>query len=492
MPAPLHRRLLTAIRSSGFFQPGDCAGVAVSGGGDSVALLFLLDELKQQLGLRLAVLHFNHLLRGQESDADEQFTAGLARQLALPFYRQSQDAAAVARGASRNLEETARELRYAFFQRMVAQGLVTRVATAHTLDDQAETVLGRILRGTGLTGLAAVREVRGVVVRPLLTFRRQELRQWLASRGLAWREDATNHDPRRLRSRLRHSLLPLLAREYSPSIPRRLAGLAILAQEDECFWQSLLDDCFRRYAHSTTGNSIQLEASDLLSPLDAIAGPFSRNPPLAQRSLAGRLVVRIVQALAPGGRLGAKHIHRVLELAASGVSGDRLHLPQGVLVRREFGAVIFSLKQPGTPKNKETAELRTAYEYTVELPQQGSASVIIEELGMRYSLNLIDWPLQRGDTIESPMEALDAGLLQAPLVMRSWRPGDAYRPLGRRAVRKLKRMFLAARIPQAQRASWPVLTSQGKLAWVKGMPAAVEFAASPSTTRGLVIREERQ
>src|SRR5580658_1721704 len=164
MLTSLHRRVLTAIRSHGLFHAGDCAGIAVSGGGDSMALLFLMNDLRLELGLRLAVLHFNHRLRGAESDADEEFTVGVAaRELSLPFYREAQDMVTVAPGKSRNIEEAARQLRYDFFERVAAAGQVTRVATAHTLDDQAETVLGRILRGTGVAGLGAIREIRGLV-----------------------------------------------------------------------------------------------------------------------------------------------------------------------------------------------------------------------------------------------------------------------------------------------------------------------------------------
>jgi tRNA(Ile)-lysidine synthase len=487
MLTSLHRRVLTAIRSHGLFHAGDCAGIAVSGGGDSMALLFLMNDLRLELGLRLAVLHFNHRLRGAESDADEEFTVGVAaRELSLPFYREAQDMVTVAPGKSRNIEEAARQLRYDFFERVAAAGQVTRVATAHTLDDQAETVLGRILRGTGVAGLGAIREIRGLVVRPLLGVGRDELREFLVSRGLRWREDATNLDETRLRARLRHSLLPLLARDYASGVSVRLAELARLVQGEERFWGGLVEGCFSTHVRSGR-DSISMDARDLLVPLGAKEGSFAAQSD-AQHALAGRLVTRIIQALAPSSRLSARQINKVLGLASSGESNDRIQLPDGVLARREFEQIHFSRCAQAEPG--ETKRSPTAYEYNVELPNRGATSVSVMELGKRYSLKLIDWPPSQGDTIDSPLEVLDAERLRSLLVLRNWWPGDAYRPIGRRAARKVKVMFLAARIPQADRPSWPVLTSGGKVAWVKGMPAAEEFAAGPKSAVGLVIQEE--
>jgi tRNA(Ile)-lysidine synthase len=486
MLTSLHRRVLTAIRKHGLFRAGDCAGIAVSGGGDSMALLVLINDLRWELGLRLAVLHFNHRLRGAESDADEEFAAGATRDLLLPFYRESQDVKAAARSKSGNIEEAARQLRYAFFERAAAAGQVTRVATAHTLDDQAETVMGRILRGTGVAGLGAIREIRGLVVRPLLSIERTELREFLVSRGVKWREDATNLDETRLRARLRHSLLPLLKRDYSPRVSVRLAELARLVQAEERFWEALTEDSFRRHAQAGE-DSISMEVRDLLLPLGAKDGlPMAQME--AQYALAGRLVTRISRTLAPSCRLSARQINQVLGLASSGESSHRIQLPDGVLVRREFSQIRFS-RRPQT-ESGEAERLPATYEYSVELPARGATLVSVMELGKRYSLKLIDWPGRRGDTIDRPLEVLDADRLGAPLVLRNWRPGDAYRPLGRSTARKLKVTFLGARIPQADRASWPVLTSGGKVAWVKGMPAAHEFAAGSETATGVVIREE--
>ncbi len=177
----LSRRVLDAIARQRMFGAGDRVGVAVSGGADSVALLHLLEDLRPTLGMNLAVLHFNHQLRGAESDADEQFVASLASQLSLELFTSREDVASVARANGWNLEDAGRRLRYAFFSSVADAGHVVRVAVAHTADDQAETVLARLLRGTGPAGLASIYPVKGCIVRPLLGIRRHELRADLGS-----------------------------------------------------------------------------------------------------------------------------------------------------------------------------------------------------------------------------------------------------------------------------------------------------------------------
>ena len=212
----LENRVLETIRRGRMLVPGDRAGVAVSGGADSVALLRMLESLRDRLGITLIVVHFNHKLRESESDADARFVEALARTRGLECIGGCEDVAAAAAANKWNLEDAARRLRYAFFERMIAEGRATRVVVAHTADDQAETVLAHILRGTGPTGLAGIYPAVGSVVRPLLGERREDLREYLRQLGQDWREDSTNRDLSKQRARIREQLLPLLERDFSP------------------------------------------------------------------------------------------------------------------------------------------------------------------------------------------------------------------------------------------------------------------------------------
>src|ERR1700738_29336 len=206
----LRETALSTIETHGMLHSGDRVGIAVSGGADSVGLLLLMLELRKKLGIVPSVVHLNHKLRGRASDKDEEFVAKLAAKHKLPLHTERIDVALSAKRARSNLEDSARRARYGFFLRLVERGDVDKVAVAHTADDQAETVLAHILRGTGLAGLGGIHPVAGHVMRPLLEVRRAELRAYLRAKKQAWREDATNRDVTRTRARIRRKLIPLL------------------------------------------------------------------------------------------------------------------------------------------------------------------------------------------------------------------------------------------------------------------------------------------
>src|SRR5262249_32174373 len=236
-----------------FSRPGDRVAVAVSGGADSVALLLLLLELREGLGIVLSVVHFNHQLRGKASATDEKFVAMLAAKHKLEFHSTSADVAKQAKKEQANLEDAARRSRYDYFRSLVDSGVCTRIADAHTADDQAETVLAHILRGTGLAGLGGIHPVAGPVVQPLLTFPRSELLAFLRHKNHSWREHVTNRDTKRMRARFRKNLLPLLENQFQPAIVGHLATLADLAREDEAFLDALVEDKFATIVHKSDG-----------------------------------------------------------------------------------------------------------------------------------------------------------------------------------------------------------------------------------------------
>ena len=292
MRTALEQRVLDFIRESRMASAGDRVGVAVSGGADSVALMRLLESLRDELGVALVVIHFDHMLRDEESDRDAGFVEELARASRLEFVSAREDVRAAAADNGWNLEEAARRLRYGFFDRVLSHQKATRIAVAHTADDQAETVLGHIIRGTGPTGLASIYPIvdlpsGGAIVRPLLQIRRAELRDYLHERGQGWREDATNADQTRLRARIRSQLLPILESEFSPGIVQHLGDLARFAREEESFWSALVADRLAKYAKVTSGahseraeTTQSISACDLLSPFTfgGVASTPDRTP----------------------------------------------------------------------------------------------------------------------------------------------------------------------------------------------------------------------
>lgn len=487
MISPLHRRVLATIRRYRLLEAGERVGVAVSGGADSVALLRILEGLRDKLGISLCVLHFNHQLRGAESDADEAFVRALAQTSSLQCFSARQNVAVEAKRHGWNLEDAGRRLRYEFFSRIAQETGASKIATAHTADDQAETVLARIIRGAGLKGIGSIQPKREFIIRPLLDVRRQELREYLAERGQGWREDASNQDLRQLRARLRHQFLPRLEKDFSSAIVERLCGLSDLARSEDAFWTAFIQERFECLVKEPAPG-FSIRAHDLLSPVQFSPTKISPecNPSLA---VTGRLIRYMHSRISGGeGQISRKDVERVIEFAMKARSGRHLELPGNVRVEREFDRLVFRLegKRARMAAHHRTSAVSLSYEYEVKLPSAGLATVSIPELGRSLCLKLIDWPKRERDT-RCDKNVLDAERLSSPLVIRNWKPGDAYRPFGRMQRRKLKQMFLAERVAVTERALWPVLTSAGRVVWAERMPVAAEFSASERTRIGLQI-----
>jgi tRNA(Ile)-lysidine synthase len=495
MRTVLEQSVLHHIRAAQMIVPGNRIGVAVSGGADSVALLRILQDLREELGITLLVVHFDHMLRGKDSQADAQFVKDLAGTLNLEIVTASEDVSAAAALQGWNLEDAARRLRYAFFENVCAAGHATHIAVAHTTQDQAETVLAHLIRGSGPTGLAGIYPKIGFVIRPLLATQREDLRDYLKSLNQSWREDASNRDIKRQRARIREQLIPLLENNFAPTIVSHLGELARLSREEELFWSTIVEDRFAAFVRRGE-NETAVRVRDLLTPLELNSGR-SLDPDVdkpsnhkALRPLTERLIRRLYQSIRGDRKdLTAEHVEQIIRLATEQTSGRRLELPGGIVVERSFDNLVFSRAQKTAPiGSEETLVLPHRYQYVVSVPDHGAAVVSVPELASCFRLKVIDWTLQPRDT-KSAGQALDADLLRAPLILRNWRPGDAYRPRGRRHIQKLKQMFLQNRIPGHERGLWPVLECEGQVIWTRGMPPAIEFCARERTLVGVFIEE---
>ena len=483
------------------FRPGDRIGIAVSGGADSVALLHLLLELQRQLGVVLSVAHFNHQLRGRASDDDEKFVSKLAERYGLEFHAGRANVASKAKQQKLNLEDAARRARYGFFSCLVKEGKVTQVAVAHTADDQAETVLAHILRGTGLAGLGGIHPVSEQIVRPLLQIRRATLRVYLKERKQTWREDATNRDTAKLRARIRKTLLPILEKHFQPATVEHLSALAQFAREDDAYLE-FAAEMRARVLSEKTDRTIRIHVRELQCLPKRGKIKSSDIDPLLKlrtRSLTRRMVRHIVkQVKTRAGELGARHVEAVLDLAERAESGKLLQLPGGVEVRRDRDSLLFraigqsreanpvrtTAKQPARGAPNPPKE----FEYSIDFSGSGIA-IEVPCLACVFRFTRIDWPAKRGET-SSLGPVLDERALRLPLVLRNWRPGDRFRPAGHRQAHKLKRLLNEKRVSRWEREGWPVLTTAGVLAWARGFPVAAEFAANELTQAGIAIAEE--
>jgi tRNA(Ile)-lysidine synthase len=443
-----HNTIAATIERHNMLARGRRIGVAVSGGADSVFLLRALHEL----GLAAAVLHVNHKLRGADYGLDETFVAELARALGLPFHTATRP---VPEG---NLEQEARRSRYAFFLEIVGAGKCDAVATGHSLDDQAETVLSRFLRGAGTAGLSGIRPTtREGIIRPLLGVRREAIRTWLRDRNLPWREDCTNAQTEFLRNRLRHDLMPQLA-TLNPSLPEVLASTADWARAEESWWETQLD--------RLEPEIFQIQPEVVLFQ----TARFLTQPVAVQRRLLRRGIERVRGSLRA---IDFRHIEAIRHLAESREGSGRIQLPN-LDIYRSFDWL--RLAPVG---------------YDSRLPRDFEASLaapgvtVVPDRGLIVEMELVLPPA----VYNRQMDVLDWGRCESLLTVRNWRPGDSYTPAGRSGAEKIKTLFQENRVPLWEH--WPVIVQGDSIVWAREFGVAGEFAARPDSTRLLAIRESQ-
>ena len=431
----------------GMLPPGSRVIAAVSGGADSTCLLHTLRELGAPVA---GVAHVNHLLRGQESDEDEEFVATITNKMRLPCFIRRE-----ASPPGGNLEQSLRRIRGKFFSSLVAGQRATHVALGHTQDDQAETVLFRLLRGSGITGLAGILPVTAEgLIRPLLDVTHQQTTAFLRERKLPWREDSSNPSLRFRRNRLRHQLLPQLRQDWNPQLTTRLAQLAALAYQEEREWAGQVA---RAAAQSLRFSAGAVEA-DLTQ--------FLQNSLAVQRRL---LRFATKQALGHLRGLGFGHIERILDLANQVRGTGRIQAP-GLEVRRSFDWLRIS--PPGEPTAIETRAVRIPGVY----PLPGGYL----RLGF-----------ERGEP-HHPCDTLKESVAAMQLELRGWRPGDQCAPVGSRRTRKLHDLFQDARIPSWRRSSWPILSIKNgsEIIWTRMFGPGQEYSEANEAAGAVRIREE--
>ena len=445
-------------------RPGDRLAVAVSGGADSVALLRALLELRDEFGIVIAVAHFHHGIRGPEADADQQFVADLAMHFGLVRHSGSGNVPAYARERGLSIETAARELRHNWFAQLVAEGKADKIATAHTRDDQAETVLMRVLRGSGGSGLAGIAPWHSEknLVRPLLQTSRRQVEEYLGNLKQPWREDSSNLSPAHTRNRVRHQLLPRLEQDFNPSIRQNLADLGEIARAEAEYWEHELDTILprvlRRGKPSRSGRSTSGEDTGILA-LD-IQG--MKSLPLAVQ----RHVLRWIAGqfnLSPDFR----HIQELTDLISAKKPAKRIALPGGVSVTRTFRELQFDPEQGN--------DRITSYSWPLNVPGE----VAISCLGSTIRARIIS-PDAAQIPGYNPASLLDRALIHSELIVRNWRAGDRYLPVHAQSPRKVKELLQPGRLGRhltpSEREAWPVIESAGQIVWLRGFPVAAAFA----------------
>lgn len=454
----LEARVLRTIREYDMIRPGDRVLVAVSGGADSMALLLSLHALGPILGCTLDVAHLNHSLRGPEGDEDEDFVRRASRELDLTFYSEVIDVKGRAEREKQNLEQAAREERYAFLRRTARSSGSNRVAVGHNQNDQAETILFRFLRGSGVEGLSSIYPVVGrQLIRPLIECPRKSILHYLEKRRCAYREDSSNRDMIYSRNRIRLELIPYLERHFNPGLTETVAREAATMRETWDLLQSLAEkscDAISRPVDGGVGISVQAVKA--------------LHPALQKEVL--RCALKRSKGDLKG--IGRVHIEQVLRLCHRARGGERVRLPQETIAIRQFDDLLLLCPQPETGKG---------YRYELQVPGQCRIPEVRAQI--RAEISSEPWHPREGE--HRRRAYLDPSTLQTPLTIRSRLPGDRY---GGATHRKIKKMLIDGKIPLHERNSLPVVVSDGNVIWIPGFRPSKEYGAE-KTAQTVVILE---
>lgn len=428
-------------------------GVAVSGGADSVALLRLVASLAPRHGWQINVLHVNYGLRGEESQGDATFVRLLAEELSCPIEVLRVEPTATD-------ENTLRRLRYDWFTSLSFDA----VLTGHTLEDQAETVLFRLLRGTGPQGLAGILpHTEEGLYRPLLAVSRQHLREWLRQNGFVWREDSSNALLHYSRNRIRWELMPLLQSHWNPSIENGLAQLAEVSRADEEWLATLSGSALDALSHRE-GQGLVLDGRALAAT------------PLGLRRRLLRLAIARVKGDLSG--ITFPHIEAALALLEQTEGSGRIQAA-GVDLMRSFDWLrVIRLEDLGSLDDRN---FRLPFDPTLplEIPASGGSLHPTLQKQCQYNEEVcnLDWTrLQHAIGPEGRLE------------VRNWRPGDAYLRAESGKLDKLKELFQIHRVPLWQRRSWPILVLRDNPIWSRQFGPAAEWAAKDDANEVLLLR----
>ncbi|HUX28393.1 MAG TPA: tRNA lysidine(34) synthetase TilS [Terracidiphilus sp.] len=435
-------------------KPGLRLAVGLSGGADSVALLRALAQRSRELGLVLHAAHLHHGLRGAEADADLAFARDLAARHSLPFHEARVDTAAAAQPdpatgkAAETIEEAARSLRYRWFRELMAAGEVEAVATAHTLDDQAETVLAKFLRGAWTEGLSGIHPViefpEGRILRPLLATSRAQVEAFLRELGQDWREDSSNRHLTFTRNRIRHELLPLLE-GWNPRLRAHLAQMAELARDEDAWWQAELTRLAPQLI--LPGRPVRGGGRAAAEGLAIDVTRLAALPPALQR----RLLRHAAEQLGAVTDFAATEAMRTLALA--GRAGQKRELAQGLRAERTHRELRLTVQPAVSAANLAGG---TAAEYAVTIPGE----IVAPAFGTRLRIE-VDAPAAKNGV---PVQTSKTGAL-----LRSWKPGDRVRVRYSSGPRKVKEVLERLRVTGTGRTHWPVLEVDGRIVWMRGV-----------------------
>ncbi len=416
---------------------GEKVIVGLSGGPDSVFLLHVLNELSREFKLSLIAMYVDHGLRPEEVPAELEFCKKLSEDISVPFYSERVDVKGLAEREGLSIQEAGRLLRYDAFERRALIEKADRIATGHHMNDQAETLLINLIRGTGRRGLSGIPPVRGKFIRPLLCLKKDDILGYLNAKKITFIEDTSNKTDKYLRNKIRKRLLPLLE-EFNPSIVETLSGTSDTLRLEEEYLNIKTTKFLMRIISRKADDELEL----FLSPLENIEDV------ILKRAL--RWVIGETRGLRGIGRV---HIDDIVDLIRKGDSGDRIYLPDNYRVIKGYSTLVITARKP----------LRLG-QYSLEPPGE----VVLKEAGLVLKAEFVDGREGEISPDGKLVAVFDPESLTFPLRIRPRMDGDSFHPFGMRGEKKLQDFFVDEKIPRDERDRVPLVVSGDEIIWVVG------------------------
>lgn len=427
-------KVTKTLKKYDMLTQGEKVVLGVSGGADSVAMLYALNELIG-FGLELIVAHLNHGIRGDEAKRDAEFVKETAKNLGLTFVYGEVDTPKYKEESGLTLEDAARTLRYNFFDQVLAKHYATKLATAHTLDDQAETVLMRLIRGSGSKGLSGIPPVSNNIIRPLIDTSRDEIEQFLKSKSISWINDSTNESKEFLRNKIRLDLLPEL-KTYNPQIKEALSRTADILRYEEEFISNEAGKHFEKI--------FNVNKSELIGDL-----AYYRN---VQKPLRFNLLRQAVEKIAGSLKnVSSIHLTNADDFLLSDNPSGEIEIPEGIVIVKGYDTILVTKK----------SELEHEFKYTIQAPGKWSFNEFAIEIEYVKTQGL--------DENDESVAYFDPETVEFPIEVRSFKPGDSFSPLGMTSSKKLQDYFTDIKFPQFMRSRVPLLFSKGEIMWIGGI-----------------------
>ncbi len=448
-PKQMYERVLNTIREYALIEKGEQVLVGVSGGADSMVLLYILHRLRKRLDLRLHVAHLNHRLRGAEAERDAEFVRCFSEQLGIPCTIESRNVPEHIRKSKLSPQDAARQVRYQFFEALGKQIGAQKIATAHHADDQAETFLLALIRGAGIHGLGGIQPIsKGNIIRPLLSVTRDQVEAYARTEGLQWVVDSSNACRKYVRNGIRLDLLPLLQQQFNPAIVKRLTEYAQLFREDAFFIDKI--------ARKQYNQICKREHESIKIHLEG----FAQQDCTIQRAIIYKAFQELTGARH---QLETCHVRAVLNLFTKKDTGKRLSLPKHLSAVRSYEWGVLQCADVLKPdKFSKTCQVALA------IPGRMKFADVDIETNLAQPCTPDSCLGENKQSQAMLVQPVDYDSVFPPVMARFRRAGDCFRPLGMHGKKTLKKFFIDRKVPRHKRNRIPLCADRDGIIWVMG------------------------